>query len=186
MTIYYNACFCNYGLSQWESCIGSVSPSNIMTVYHVHSCRVWEKMKESICSECHWPQEMDWHLGQGTKGLQNNRNVQFPSQAIPCGWSIANMLVFNKVQESLGFQWCAHLITGSVSITQEVLEHFMLVNLPVLEWVSVLVHTFQRPWAVKSWECWEADVWSPNEHWWPWWEGRGKGGWSLGLMIRCL
>ena len=80
--------------------------------------------------------------GPRDKGLQSNRNVQFPSQAIPRGWSIANMLVFNKVQESLGFQWCAHLITGSVPITQEVLEHFMLVNLPVLEWVSVLIHTF--------------------------------------------
>ena len=52
---------------------------------------------------------------------------------MPWGWTIANILVFKKVRERLGFTRCKILLTGAAPIHRSVLEYFMSINMPVLE-----------------------------------------------------
>ena len=93
--------------------------------------RVWEKLKEgmqtigaSVTGLKRWI--ADWAK---QKGLQGNTN----KQPVPWGWTIANILVFKKVRERLGFTRCKILLTGAAPIHRSVLEYFMSINMPVLE-----------------------------------------------------
>ena len=52
---------------------------------------------------------------------------------MPWGWTIANLLIFKKVRERLGFTRCNLMIVGAAPIHRSVLEYFMSVNMPILE-----------------------------------------------------
>ena len=53
------------------------------------------------------------------------------SESVPWGWSLANMLVFKKVREALGFQRCKGFGVGAAPIKMETLEYFMSLNIPI-------------------------------------------------------
>jgi long-chain-fatty-acid--CoA ligase ACSBG len=94
--------------------------------------RVYEKMMERM-------QEMgatvtgvkrvlaDWAK---RKGLDGNQNF-LRNESMPWGWSLANMLVFKKVREALGFQRCKGFGVGAAPIKMETLEYFMSLNIPI-------------------------------------------------------
>jgi long-chain-fatty-acid--CoA ligase ACSBG len=96
------------------------------------SFRVYEKMMERM-------QEMgatvtgvkrvlaDWAK---RKGLDGNQNF-LRNESMPWGWSLANMLVFKKVREALGFQRCKGFGVGAAPIKMETLEYFMSLNIPI-------------------------------------------------------
>ena len=59
------------------------------------------------------------------------------SASVPWGWTIiyiiANALVFQKVQEALGFSKCRVNLVGAAPVHRETLEYFMAVDIPILE-----------------------------------------------------
>ena len=58
--------------------------------------------------------------------------MEFCSESVPWGWSLANMLVFKKVREALGFQRCKQYSVGAAPIKMETMEYFMSLNIPIM------------------------------------------------------
>ena len=52
---------------------------------------------------------------------------------MPWGWTIANLLVFKRVKEALGFGQCKVILVGAAPIHRETLEFFMGFDIPILE-----------------------------------------------------
>lgn len=55
------------------------------------------------------------------------------SQSLPWGWTLANMLIFKKVKEALGFSRCSLAVVGAAPMSRETLEFFMSIDVPVFE-----------------------------------------------------
>ena len=61
----------------------------------------------------------------------NAHLLEFCSESVPWGWTLANMLVFKRVREALGFQRCKGFGVGAAPIKIETLEYFMSLNIPI-------------------------------------------------------
>lgn len=51
----------------------------------------------------------------------------------PWGWTLAHLLVFNRLKKTLGLDRCRICATAAAPITKETLNYFMSVTLPLLE-----------------------------------------------------
>ena len=55
------------------------------------------------------------------------------SRSLPRSWTIAEMLVFKKVRQALGFQHCKMFVVGAAPMRREVHDYFMSINIPLME-----------------------------------------------------
>ena len=67
-----------------------------------------------------------------SNALVTSMSVWF-SGSLPWGWTIANLLVFKRVKEALGFSQCRNIVVGAAPIHRETLEFFMGFDIPILE-----------------------------------------------------
>lgn len=65
------------------------------------------------------------------KGLQGNLGLQ-KGHSLPWGWTAANLLVFKRVREALGFQQCKIFVVGAAPTRMETYEYFMSINIPLM------------------------------------------------------
>ena len=54
------------------------------------------------------------------------------SEPVPWGWTVANILLFKKVREGLGFDRCKIFAVGAAPTRMETYEYFMSVNIPLM------------------------------------------------------
>ena len=59
--------------------------------------------------------------------------ISISGTGTPLGWSVANVIVFNKIRKLLGLDQCHFPMTGSAPISQDTLAYFMSVNIPIYE-----------------------------------------------------
>lgn len=76
------------------------------------------------------------------------------SASLPWGWTIANMLVFKKVRDALGFSKCRITLVGSAPIHRETLEFFMALDIPVLDLYGMSECTGPQTISLKSSTKW--------------------------------
>ena len=59
--------------------------------------------------------------------------VHFSRYGKPCGYSLANALVFKNVLKNLGLDRCHTLLTGAAPISAEVLEYLASIGITIVE-----------------------------------------------------
>ncbi|KAF0735436.1 hypothetical protein Ae201684_008123 [Aphanomyces euteiches] len=98
--------------------------------------RVWEKMMEKMVS-----------VGRGTSGIKKNlidwaksvgttknKMAQFGnSGGTPCGYAIAQRLIFSKVRQALGFDRCQAMLSAAAPISLETVAFFSALDIPLYE-----------------------------------------------------
>lgn len=106
----------------------------VRPTYFLGVPRVWEKMMEKM-------QEIgksvtglmrsvaDWAKTIGFEGAYAEQNKQDK----PWGWTIANLLVLDKVKQNLGFDRVRFYGTSAAPIGKDTLDYFMSLNIPLLE-----------------------------------------------------
>ena len=52
---------------------------------------------------------------------------------MPCGWKLANALVFKKVHEALGLDRCKLFLSGAAPIMRQTIDYFASLNIPIME-----------------------------------------------------
>ncbi|KAJ1212725.1 hypothetical protein NDU88_000375 [Pleurodeles waltl] len=66
-------------------------------------------------------------------GLQTSLNHMNGNVFVPAGYSLADCLVLKKMKADLGLDRCIRPHVGSAPIQKEILDHFMGLNLPIME-----------------------------------------------------
>jgi len=97
--------------------------------------RIWEKFAEGIQDAgVKAPAFVRW-ISSWAKGvgLAGNLAKQRGETGRPFTWSLADRIVFSKVKAALGFDRCAHFLTGAAPIALETLYYFLSLNMPISE-----------------------------------------------------
>lgn len=76
------------------------------------------------------------------------------SESVPWGWTLANMLVFKKIKEALGFSNCSLAVVGAAPMSREILEFFMSIDVPVFELYGMSECTGPQTMSLKSVTHW--------------------------------
>ena len=71
---------------------------------------------------------------------------------LPWGWSVANCVLFKRVQRELGFQRCKIFAVGGAITRTEVYHYLMSLNIPVMDfygmWYNVKCLNLRRLWCI--------------------------------------
>ena len=78
------------------------------------------------------------------------------SQSVSWGWTLANMLVFRKIKEALGFSNCSLAIVGAAPMSRETLEFFMSIDVPVFELYGMSECTGPQTMSLKNPAQWRS------------------------------
>jgi long-chain-fatty-acid--CoA ligase ACSBG len=98
--------------------------------------RVWEKMMEKMISIGKHTTGLKKTLVTWAKGVGARKNelAQYgQSGGLPCGYTIANTLVFSKVKAALGLDRCLVCASGAAPISNDVINFFSAVDIPIYE-----------------------------------------------------
>ncbi|XP_067888550.1 long-chain-fatty-acid--CoA ligase ACSBG2-like isoform X2 [Heterodontus francisci] len=97
--------------------------------------RVWEKMEEKMKDASAQSSFLRRKIAIWAKGigLKTGYNKMNGNTSVPCGYSLANYLVFKKVRLLLGMDKCTKCFTGAAPITKETLEFFLSLRITIFE-----------------------------------------------------
>ncbi|XP_048454796.1 long-chain-fatty-acid--CoA ligase ACSBG2-like isoform X2 [Rhincodon typus] len=97
--------------------------------------RVWEKMEEKMKDAGAESSALKRKLVKWAKGigLQTSYNMMDGNTLLPCGYTLANQLVFKKVRVLLGLDQCSKCFTGAAPITKETLDYFLSLRITIFE-----------------------------------------------------
>lgn len=114
--------------------------------------RVWEKMHEAMLavgrsSGVIKQKIASWAKDVGLRGTYSRMNG---NTWMPCGWKLANLLVFKKVYEALGFDRCKLFISGAAPLMRQTIDYFASLNIPIMEVYGMSEctgpHSLSVPW----------------------------------------
>ncbi|XP_051028702.1 long-chain-fatty-acid--CoA ligase ACSBG2-like [Acomys russatus] len=97
--------------------------------------RVWEKMQDTIKENVSRSSSLRKKAFAWAKllGLKVNTKRMLGKQDIPMNYRMAKALVFTKVRTSLGLEHCHTFLSGAAPLSQEVLEFFLSLDIPIGE-----------------------------------------------------
>eukprot|EP00752_Nemacystus_decipiens_P012995 g11498.t1 len=118
--------------------------------------RVWEKMYEKMQEVGRSVKGVKKSIATWAKakGLANARLQEYGGGGgAPCGFGIANALVFSKVKANLGLDQTRLFFTAAAPIAKETLEYFASLNIHIFEVFGQSECT--GPMAVSTGEAWK-------------------------------
>lgn len=106
-----------------------VRPSGFMGVP-----RVWEKIYEQMRAAAVNVTGMKKKIAAWAKGVGYRGNIALMNgQSLPWGWSLAKMVLFKKVRNTLGLDRCTLLISTGAPLAKEIQEYFLGLNVPLYD-----------------------------------------------------
>ncbi|CAI8030818.1 Long-chain-fatty-acid--CoA ligase ACSBG2 [Geodia barretti] len=96
--------------------------------------RIMECVQET-CTEMGWAKRAvsGWAMKIGLEGNMNKQS----KVPLPWGWSVANCVLFKRVQRELGFQRCKIFAVGGAITRTEVYHYLMSLNIPVMNFYGM-------------------------------------------------
>ncbi|XP_033107079.1 long-chain-fatty-acid--CoA ligase ACSBG2-like [Anneissia japonica] len=96
--------------------------------------RVWEKIMERMRSVSQNVTGFKKRIAIWAKGIGYRGNINIMNGSPPpWGWTAANFLLFRKVRQTLGLDRCLHCFSGAAPLSQETVEYFLGVNIPIYD-----------------------------------------------------
>ncbi|PIK45863.1 putative long-chain-fatty-acid--CoA ligase ACSBG2-like, partial [Apostichopus japonicus] len=106
-----------------------IRPSGFMGVP-----RVWEKIYEQMRAASANITGIKKRIAVWAKGVGYRGNIaQMKGEQLPWGWTLAKILLFNKVRNTLGLDRCTLLISTGAPLSKEIQEYFLGVNIPIYD-----------------------------------------------------
>ena len=97
--------------------------------------RVWEKIEEKLEDKLNEAVGMKKSISDWARGIGERSTEAYCSDKVgyPWGFSVAQMLVFNKIKTQLGLQHCKRFFTGAAPTKLSTIDFFASLYMPILE-----------------------------------------------------
>lgn len=98
--------------------------------------RVWEKIQEKMAAMGRQTTGFKKTISTWAKNLGTAKNemAQFGhGGGAPCGYGLANAIVFKNIRAALGLDECALCFTGAAPISMDTLRYFASLDIPIFE-----------------------------------------------------
>ncbi|XP_069061776.1 long-chain-fatty-acid--CoA ligase ACSBG2-like isoform X2 [Pleurodeles waltl] len=121
--------------------------------------RVWEKIQERMKEAESKASFIKLKISTWAKGvgLEAGKNRMNGNTDTPWGFMLADALVFQRVKAALGLDHCTLSLTGAAPITNDTMEFFLSLNIPLMEIYGMSEcsgpHTMSQPDAFRIPSC---------------------------------